>query len=489
MGQEQALPVALVGQAQGLTLQWGIRGLRLRVDREQWRRRIHEPFVLAALGIALTAGFGYAALLVAALALKIPLGGWWSAAVQAHGHAQLFGWLGLFVAGMALYFLPKLASQDLKLTGRAPYALALLAGGILVRSVAQPALGFDAASPLAWGWRALWVGSAFAELAGFALIASMLVATNSGRRIASGSPEWPVFPFIVVGIGSLALAFLLNFIACLSAARSSSATLDSTFDALIIQLMLYGLAIPMAMVFSIRNLPLFMRLAAPPRRELRVLAYMYGLSLALKLIPQVMSLWGGNSSLADGAGDLGGLGSSVVILIFVWILDLPRLRAPWTASRPPNTRPDLEYLRKPTRQDYPDAGEYGRFELLIYSAYSWLVVTALFELARVGALWLRAGSPIPADAERHALTVGFVTLLIFGMAARLLPGFSHKRRLAYPGLVLVTFVLGNLAALLRVVPLFFPSSDLALALLGASGAVGWTAVACLGVNVIQTLRT
>jgi hypothetical protein len=32
-------------------------------------RRIHEPFVVAALGFALTAGFGYAALLVAALAL------------------------------------------------------------------------------------------------------------------------------------------------------------------------------------------------------------------------------------------------------------------------------------------------------------------------------------------------------------------------------------------------------------------------------------
>ncbi len=69
-------------------------------------RRIHEPFLLAALFVALTFGFGYAAVLVEARGHQIPLGAWWIPLVQAHGHAQLFGWMGLFVLGMGLFFCP-----------------------------------------------------------------------------------------------------------------------------------------------------------------------------------------------------------------------------------------------------------------------------------------------------------------------------------------------------------------------------------------------
>lgn len=461
----------------------------MRLDRTVWERRIHEPFVLAALGIALTAGFGYAALLVGALALQAPLGDWWGAAVQAHGHAQIFGWVGLFVSGMALYFLPKLAGRELKHPERAPYALSLIAGGIVIRSIAQPALGFDAGASFAIGWRVLWVLSALAEFAGFSLIASILIATRMGRSVAPGSPEWPVYPFILLAFASMGLAFLANWLASISAAIASRAVLDAPSDALIVLLMLFGMAVPIAFVFSIRNLPLFMRLAAPPRRELRLLAYAYALALALRAIPSVAGLFGDVSPLVDLAGEVGEIGQGLAILAFVWILDLPHLRAPWTASRPPNTRPDLEYLRKPTRKSYPDAGEYGRFELLIYSSYSWLVVAALLGISRAVSVLSGIGSMVPADAERHALTVGFITLLIFGMAARLMPGFSHRRRLAFPGLVGVTFVLGNLAALLRVVPLLLPSSGMALVLLGTSGAIGWAAVACLAVNIVQTLRS
>ena len=92
------------------------------------------------------------------------------------------------------------------------------------------------------------------------------------------------------------------------------------------------------------------------------------------------------------------------------------------------------------------------------------------------------------DIERHAITVGFITLLIFGMAVRMLPGFSGKPRVASTRLVLATFWLGNLAALCRGLPLFavnLPGADLAL---GVSGAIGWVAVACLAVNLGRTFR-
>ena len=93
----------------------------------------------------------------------------------------------------------------------------------------------------------------------------------------------------------------------------------------------------------------------------------------------------------------------------------------------------------------------------------------------------------PADAERHVLGAGFISLLILGMAVRLLPGFAG-RRLHSAGLVWASFWLGNAAALLRVVPLFLPSSRLTVGLLALAGLLGLLAVACLGWNLRQTLR-
>ncbi len=136
---------------------------------------------------------------------------------------------------------------------------------------------------------------------------------------------------------------------------------------------------------------------------------------------------------------------------------------------------------------YPDAGEFGRFELLVYSAFAWLVVSIALELVRV-VPGLNERVPVTQDAARHALTVGYLTLLIFGMVVRMLPGFSGKRSVASPELVMWTFVLGNLAALARVVPALFPSATLALGLWGLSGFVGWCAVLVLGVNLWATFR-
>lgn len=456
-----------------------------------WTRRIHEPFITAALLIALTAGFGYAALLVAALALKYPLGTWWGAAVQAHGHAQLFGWMGLFIIGMGLYFLPKLRGTKLKQTQYAPWACALLAAGLVLHSIAQPTLGFlEPGSGWQYPLRAIWAASVVMEFAGIVLIARMLVETEfGGGKLSREAPVYPVLPLLRLAAASTGAAFLFNSVGTLLAVYRGDTTIAPEWDSLVIQLMLYGLAIPMAFAFSVRNLPLFLRLAMPPREPVRYLGFAYAIGLVLRLAPDAATIANLHPTWLDPVGAVGGFVQGCVILAFVWTIDLLRRRLPWTTFRAPNTRPDLDYLRRPTRKDYPDAGEYGRFELVLYSAFTWLVFAVVLGFVRsIGAL-LGNGGWIPADAERHALTVGFVTMLIFGMGARLVPGFSGKRRLALPWLVSATFVLGNLAALLRTVPLLFPTTPLLLALLGSSGAIGWLGVAALAFNLGRTVRT
>ncbi|HZQ05359.1 MAG TPA: NnrS family protein [Anaerolineae bacterium] len=463
--------------------------------------RIHEPFIYAALLIALTAGFGYGALLVGGIALGVIPGAWWGAVIQAHGHAQLFGWLGLFVLGMGLYFLPKLRGAQLQGTTRLPYAVALLVGGIALRVIVQPLLGFNAGGPNALAvWKILWGISAALELAGILLILSILRQTERIEKpLTPEAPAYAVEPFARIAFLSLTLAFILNALGVGSAVMQNQTTLAAPYETPVITLMLYGLALPMAIVFSVRNLPLFMRLALPRREVVRQLTLPYALGLFFILLPSLIALVADLGRLAQiqfpkdvpaSLEALGWIGAWVLngcILILLWELDLLHRRPPWTTTRAPNTRPDLDYLRKPTRANYPDAREYGRFELLIYSAYVWLVSAVLLNLARILAGFIPAIT-IPQDAARHALAIGFITLLIFGMAVRMTPGFSHKKGIAYPRLVLFTFLFGNLAAFLRVVPTFFPDSQIALSLWGLSGLFSWTAVAVLAVNLFVTFR-
>ncbi len=464
--------------------------------------RTHEPFIYTALALALTAGFGLGALMVGALAMGLIPGTWWGAVVQAHGHAQLFGWMGLFILGMGLYFLPRLRGVSMQRAERIPFALGLLGSGIGLRVLAQPLLAWNvfgvSAAPL---WNLLWLLSAALELVGVVVLGSMLYRTNrTAKPLTPGSPAYPIEPFLRIALLSFLLALLLNLFGVGYAVSQGQSAVAAPFENPLITLMFYGVAIPMAIVFATRTLPLFLRLAPPPRDSLRALARVYGVGLLLVLVPSLAlfaaklfpstALENMLAEFATVLNVLWGIGSlmlNLCILIFLWQIDLLHHRQPWTVDRAPNTRPDLDYLRKPTRADYPDAGEYGRFELLVYAAFAWLSLAVGLNLARVlGELtgWFS----VSPDTTRHALAVGFVTLLICGMAARMVPGFSHKKGLAYPQLVLAMFVVGNAAAFLRVIPTLFPVSEVALVLWGLSGFFGWLTIALLAWDLVATMR-
>ena len=144
-----------------------------------------------------------------------------------------------------------------------------------------------------------------------------------------------------------------------------------------------------------------------------------------------------------------------------------------------------------------EARPFGRFESLIYTAYIWLVLAACGDLlAAVAAL---AGEPdaVSRDAIRHLYLMGFVTLLIFGIAVRMFPGFLHQRRIATPALVMATCWLGNAAVIGRVLLLLLPAAclqrvpgslPLARTAFAVSGIFAWLAVYCLATNLWRTAQ-
>ena len=282
---------------------------------------------------------------------------------------------------------------------------------------------------------------------------------------------------------------VINTVLVLQATWQGVGFVHMAWNRLGIDLFVSLVLLPVAMAFSIRTFPLYLRLPTADWPVER-LGTVYLLAVVLEHVPVLgrlleISLYG-NILLSLGQILKGG-----ALLFLIWKLNvLLRVHPPWTVNRIGEPGPE----RRSTRPGLPDYGEFGRFELLLYGAYVWLALAACLEIIAGLGFWSGFSSPADPDALRHIYLAGFISLLIFGMAPRMLPGFLHQRKVAYPALVAVTFWLVGVAAFFRVGPLmlagfvdYIPDGPLILSIVfGFSGVLGWAAVWVLAGNLWAT---
>jgi uncharacterized protein involved in response to NO len=94
---------------------------------------------------------------------------------------------------------------------------------------------------------------------------------------------------------------------------------------------------------------------------------------------------------------------------------------------------------EPARQEPKTRGVHQSFPFFVRMAYGWLLVAALLGVG--AALWDSSGGIW--GASRHALTVGFIAVMVFCVGQRILPAFAGMRllwstRLMFVGLLLLT---------------------------------------------------
>jgi uncharacterized protein involved in response to NO len=307
--------------------------------------------------------------------------------------------------------------------------------------------------------------SGLLELVGAILaVGGLVVAARKGPPLASRAGLVAVIPFAATFFASLLLALVVNAVGLVTEARTTGLVSGAT-DWTVVHLGLVGMLVPIAAAVSARTFPLYLRLRVPPRRELYAVFGLYLIGLLLRSTSVL--------DLTPALQPVPALGSVILGLALVGIVvvvDVPFRRT----------------LRTRPGQAWPSVSEYRASDGLIVAAYAWLGVAGLLMILEGLSWWGWAPRP-PLDAERHALGAGLVTLLILGMAIRMVPGFSG-RKLYSTRLAWATVWLGNAAALLRVLPLFAPSSRVTMALLGLAGLLGLAAVACLGLNLWQTVH-
>ncbi len=403
-----------------------------------------RPFVWASLAAGLLPGFGAGVALVAALLVGRPLGGWWPALVQAHGHAQLFGFAGLLIFGVGLHFLPRLRGAPLVAPHLVPHVLALYGGGVLLRvtgQIAGPLVGPSgaAATVLRLACAAALALSGPLTLAGACLGLALLASTGlSGPPLRSRPGVLQVLPLLAVSMAGLALALAIDGAGAVAAgaavlvadARAPDAWLvPAAVDAAAVQVALLGWIVPVAVAFSARNYPLFVRTRPTTAAALRG-------GLALLVAGVALDVAGRAAGGLDAVRILGGVLEGAALIGFTVAIGAlgPKVQLPGRMSDPAEAR-----LARLTASP-------------LIGAYVWLAVAGvLMVLAALAPLagWL----PPPEDAPRHALGAGFVLLLIVGMALRLLPGFAGARpRVVRLGPARAAIGAAHAAAVLRVLP-------------------------------------
>lgn len=99
--------------------------------------------------------------------------------IQAHGHAQVMGWIGSFILGIGYYSIPNLRH------GSRPFALGIewLSGVLWMAGVSLRWL----ANVYLWHWRALLPLSAAMELAAFLIF---FCAVSQHKPEDSGNSKW-----------------------------------------------------------------------------------------------------------------------------------------------------------------------------------------------------------------------------------------------------------------------------------------------------------
>jgi uncharacterized protein involved in response to NO len=360
--------------------------------------------------------------------------------IQAHGHAQLFGWIGTFILGIGFYSLSKMGGLPGFAVARAWTSWALWTAGVALRWATNLWL---------WRWRWMLPLSASLELLAFLLFFRTVSRHRPQDSAPSGRPAW--MTLVIAGSIGFFASLVANFAAAIhSAAAASGPAISHDVDQRLLILFTWAFPVFTIWGFSARWVPVFLGTAGVCGRALlgALAAGVAGVAFAMAglFIPATIGL------------------------VAAACLSLAALRVLHRPVKPPKT-----------------LGVHSSFPLFVRLAYGWLVIAASTSLA--AALWDRAGGLW--GASRHALTVGFIAAMVFAVGQRVLPAFCGMRVLYSPKLMLWAAVLLNLGCLLRVaseigayesyVPAMWP-------FLPVSAVLEMTAVTLFAANLLLTFR-
>ncbi len=361
--------------------------------------------------------------------------------LQAHGHAQIFGWIGTFIIGIGYYSLSKMGGLMPFAVSRGWISWALWTCGITLRW---------SANVTEFAWEFLLPLSAALQLIAFLIF----FATVSRHKPQTGSTErtkietWMIL--VIASTSSFLLALLMNLGVTLVLARSSAhPEVPHWLDQRYLFLAAWGFPVLAVWGFNARWLPVFLGLRNPSSRGLMS-------ALALCMAGVVCAL-------------CGQFRIATILLLVASAIAAFALNVFQRSVQPAKT-----------------LGVSPSFPLFVRVAWMWLLIAAALGIYAAyadahGGIW---------GASRHALTVGFLATMVFAIGQRVLPAFCGMRLLYSKRLMFASMGLLNFGCLLRVasqIPAYEANVQAAWTILPVSAVTELTAVSLFALNLGVTL--
>ncbi|HLV01554.1 MAG TPA: NnrS family protein, partial [Acidobacteriota bacterium] len=348
---------------------------------------IYRRFFVAGILLVLTLGASWGAWLLWQIGAT---GSFTSASihqVNAHGHAQIFGWVGLFIMGFAYQAFPRMWHRELMAPRLAVATFLMMLVGIIIRTT-----GMALTESVSWAVPAVLAGGILQSLA-IVIFAAQLVVTfrSSGTRWEPyiGFVTAALIWFVIMGVFSL--WHTVNTMT--AASRADLLYYISTYQTPLRDLQIHGLALFMILGVSIRMLPALFDVAPVPRGRAWKALVILVLGLLGEIFFFVLFHTTGNVIWAFAL-----LGAWVLLAIGVVSIVLH-----WKLWRP-----------------FPAQDRSAKF---VRTAYLWLLVSLAMLILMP--IYLRLSGTVFSHAyygaARHAITVGFISLMIMGIAAKVVP--------------------------------------------------------------------
>jgi uncharacterized protein involved in response to NO len=321
--------------------------------------------------------------------------------IQAHGHAQIFGWIGTFILGIGFYSIPKMTSRVASHSWHGWTAWLLWTAGVLLRWAA----GF-----YHFYWRVALPLSALLEFCAFLIF---LISVRSHRPAGSKNtgarkPAWIIA--VLVGTAGFGIGLLMNLLTSLCVSvRGTGPEFPAATETRFLTLLAYAFIVPTVWGFSARWLPVFLGLKAVNETGLRfaLVLSIGGVALA-------------EAGVAHLAPVMIALAATVAVSAF--------------------------HLLERSERAAKTTGIHVSFPVFVRIAYLWLLIATALGIC---ASYLDHANGW-VGASRHALTVGFVSTMVFAIGQRVLPAFAGMRVLYSPRLMLTCLLLLNVGCSLRV---------------------------------------
>jgi hypothetical protein len=320
--------------------------------------------------------------------------------IEGHGHAQLFGWITTFILGIGYYSLPNLRKLfDARFTGGWAI-LALWSSGVAIRW---------SVSIWPFVWQVLLPLSAVLELTAVVTFIAVSVRGHRSQQY-SGRTVDAAAVAVIAGTLGLLIATLINTWQVFHVAFLGQSPVVSTPERLtLLTFAVWTFVVPVAWGLTAKWMPSFLGLQAyAPRRLLAAICANF------------------LAALVSAAGFP--ILSAVIIVISVCLA--------------------ISALKLCHRQITPakTAGVHSSFPVFVRIAYFWLMSSSLLALI---AACPGSGAGF-AGASRHAVTVGFMSTLVFSVGPRVLPSFLGRTCIFSKGLMFAALLLLTGGCALRV---------------------------------------